>query len=226
MCGLITLTAKTSDLAAAFRLSQQVPWEARYKIPPTTDSLIVRDLSGERIAETARWGLLPRWAKDASFARKTFNARSETVAEKPSFRDAFRKRRCLVPTTGFFEWEDKAGKKIPRFFHLADRKLFSFAGLWESWQDPESGDEIRSFTILTLDSNSDMAPYHHRMPLVLENEDRQREWLEGAGSDTPGIPAAQAEGTLVQHPVRVDLGRASADDPSCVVPVAEQSSLF
>lgn len=229
MCGRLTLTSSAEEIASVFRLATMPPVEPRYNLAPTQRSLIVHeDEAGARMAEPARWGLLPRWAKDASFGSKTFNARSETVAEKPSFRDAYKKRRCLVPSNGFYEWEKRGTKKLPWYFHLPDQRLFAFAGLWERWMDPETDQEVRSFTILTLAANDDLERLHHRMPLILENEERQEAWLAGArpGEELAPPPAPQPVGTLDVYPVSPVVNRAGFEGPECLEPLAQQGDLF
>ncbi|MCH2100448.1 MAG: SOS response-associated peptidase [Planctomycetes bacterium] len=229
MCGRLTLTSSAEEIASVFRLAHMPALEPRYNLAPTQHSLIVHDDGqGKRIAEPAHWGLLPRWAKDTSFGNKTFNARSETVAEKPSFRDAYKKRRCLVPSNGFYEWENRRGKKFPWYFHITDQQLFAFAGLWERWTNPETKQEVRSFTILTLPANADLERLHHRMPLILETPERQEKWLAGARKtqtiDPP--PAPQLAGTLDTYPVSLAVNRAGIEGPGCIEPLAQQSDLF
>jgi putative SOS response-associated peptidase YedK len=123
-----------------------------------------------------RWGLIPSWAKDVSVGYKMINARAETIEEKPSFRVAFQRRRCLIPADGFYEWKIEDGHKYPYLFTLKDRKPFTFAGLWETWRSQEGG-EINSCTIITTEPNSLVAQYHNRMPVILGYENRWR-WLE------------------------------------------------
>src|SRR5690606_10699784 len=122
-----------------------------------------------------RWGLIPSWAKDVSIGNKLINARSETADEKPSFRSAFKRRRCLIPADGFFEWQKQDKNKVPMFIHMKDQSVFAFAGLWEVWHSPE-GDEIRTATILTTEPNDLMANIHNRMPVILPR-DAYEIWL-------------------------------------------------
>lgn len=229
MCGRLTLTSSAEEIASVFRLATLPQVEPRYNLAPTQPSLIVRgNAQGSHEAKNARWGLLPQWAKDASFGSKTFNARSETVAEKPSFRDAYKKRRCLVPSNGFYEWEKRGTKKQPWYFHLPGQRLFAFAGLWERWIDPETEQEVRSFTILTLPANADLERLHHRMPLILETEERQQAWLASA-RDPQAIappPAPQPSGTLDVYPVSPAVNHAGFEGPGCLKPLAQQGDLF
>lgn len=138
-------------------------------IPVVTDAQ-TRDV------EIFKWGLVPGWAKDPAIGYKMINARAETLAEKPSFRNAFAKRRCLIPASGFYEWRQEGSRKQPYLFRLTDEKMFTFAGLWEHWQDAQ-GNELFSCTIITTQPNVVMAAYHDRMPVILGAENRWQ-WLE------------------------------------------------
>lgn len=227
MCGRLTLTATSAEISQVFRLAHLQDRSPRYNLAPTQESLIVHQDGDQRLASEARWGLIPRWAKDRSFGNKTFNARSETIAEKPSFREAYRKRRCLVPSNGFYEWEKRDRKKQPWYFHMPDQRLFAFAGLWEDWLDPESQQTVRSFTVLTLPANADLERLHHRMPLILETEQRQAAWLAGVHEHPASPPPdPQAVGTLDTYPVSVAVNRGGFEDPSCVEPAPAQGDLF
>jgi putative SOS response-associated peptidase YedK len=125
---------------------------------------------------SSKWGLIPSWAKDASIGAKLINARSETVAEKPSFREAFKKRRCIIPVDGFYEWQRTGGRKQPFFFHLRDDRPIGFAGLWDRWKN-EEGKVLETFTILTTNANEILMPVHDRMPVILHLEDYAL-WLD------------------------------------------------
>jgi putative SOS response-associated peptidase YedK len=144
-------------------------------ISPGTNIPVVLD-AVDRNVKMFRWGLIPGWAKDVSVGYKMINARAETIDEKPSFRVAFQRRRCLIPADGFYEWKTEDGHKYPYLFTLKDRKPFTFAGLWETWRSQEGG-EINSCTIITTEPNSLVAQYHNRMPVILGYENRWR-WLE------------------------------------------------
>ncbi len=137
-------------------------------VPVVTDPV-------SRKVELFRWGLVPGWAKDPKIGYKMFNARSETLSEKPSFRVPFLRRRCLIPADGFYEWKLEDGRKYPFLFTLSDRKAFTFAGLWESWSDP-AGNELRSCTLITTEPNELIGQYHDRMPVILDEKTRWK-WL-------------------------------------------------
>ena len=133
--------------------------------------------TGERVLGLLRWGLIPHWSNDPTIASKTVNARGETVRTVPSFRDAYRSRRCLVPADAFYEWKATGMTKQPFAIALRDRRLFAFAGLWENWKDPSSSQWVRTFTILTTKPNELVAPLHDRMPLILAQADYEQ-WLD------------------------------------------------
>ncbi len=190
MCGRFTLNTTPDQVATLFDLPTEPRLQPRYNIAPTQPVGIVRmDKTGDaREWELVTWGLVPSWSKDPSMGARMINARSETAREKPSFRAAFKRRRCLVPATGFYEWQKVNGKKQP---HLAgvksqakhgDSDLFAFAGLWEFWTGGD-GSEIQSCTILTTSPNELMEPIHNRMPVILHPDDYE-EWL-GSGQDDP-----------------------------------------
>jgi putative SOS response-associated peptidase YedK len=182
MCGRFAFYSPSEATAALFGASGSVPVEARYNIAPTQYVAAIR-LSEDESRELAllRWGLVPFWARDPSIGNRMINARAETVAEKPAFRAAYRHRRCLVLADGFYEWHREGDVKTPYFISAADGSPFAFAGLWEDWNDKESGETIQSTTILTAEANGFMASLHHRMPVILVPGTADR-WLAG-GSD-------------------------------------------
>lgn len=163
--------------------------------------------SGERVIHSLRWGLVPSWAKDEAIATRLINARGESVAEKPSFRAAFRRRRCIVPTNGFYEWQQIAGDKQPFYIHPVEGEPFGLAGLWERWTRPADGEEIDTFTIVTTEANAEMRPLHDRMPVILAPGDYAA-WLTGV---TP-VERLQAlvrpcpEAELAVYPVSTAVG--------------------
>ena len=171
MCGRFTLSQPTDAIASAFNIAQIPPLEPRYNIAPT--QLIPSILSasgGEKQLQMLRWGLIPSWAKDDKISAKLINARAETVSEKPSFKAAFKRRRCLIVADGFYEWQRQEKQKQPYYFRLQNAQLFAFAGLWEQWKSPDE-DIINSCTILTTEANDLLRPIHDRMPVILESKD-------------------------------------------------------
>lgn len=183
MCGRFTLTADLDTLQLAFNLAT-VPAELppRYNIAPSQPVAVITNEAPTALSFHT-WGLLPSWAKDPALANKLINARSETAHEKPSFRSAFKRRRCLIPADGFFEWKREGNEKTPMFIHLKGRPVFALAGLWEVWNSPQ-GDEVRSCTILTTEANDFMKPIHDRMPVILDPADYE-EWL--VAGDAPAL---------------------------------------
>ena len=169
MCGRYFQQRGPAELARYFETVNALPnLAASWNRAPTQDALVVRrhPETGQRHLDPVRWGLVPRWAKDASGAAKMINARSESIAEKPAFREAFRKRRCLVTADGFYEWQVAGKTKQPYAVALADGAPMALAGLWEGWRSPE-GEILRTCTIVTTEANEKLAPLHHRMPVIL-----------------------------------------------------------
>ena len=182
MCGRFALTAPASDIAEIFQVDVLPEVLPRYNIAPTTQvACVVEDEAGDRKVEMFRWGLIPSWSKDKKIGNRTFNARGETAASKPSFRAAFKRRRLLVLADGFYEWQrigkGKNAQKIPHLIQLAEGRPFGMAGLYETWTDPETNEEVRSCTIVTTEGNDLMKPIHDRMPVILP-EDRWDLWLD------------------------------------------------
>lgn len=197
MCGRFTQTAKPEQVETEFhvKISQTDLFKPRYNIAPSQIVAVVLERDGERRVDGLKWGLIPHWSRDASFAAKLINARAESLAEKPSFRDSFRKRRCIIPASGFYEWEKLAdGKKQPHYFYLNDRKVFGFAGLWEEWLDRSSGELVETFTVITTRANQILESIHDRMPVILKTED-YAEWL-----DQKQTNPAQLQKLLVPYP--------------------------
>ena len=166
MCGRFDLIANAEQLTIAMAAEAPAQLVPRYNIAPTQPVAALRhDRHGQREISHFHWGLIPSWSKDTKWAARMINARSETVHEKPSFRNAFKRRRCIVPVTGFYEWQRVGKKKQPMRIRMKDEAIFGMAGLWESWQG------IESCTILTMRPNSLMEPIHDRMPVILNPED-------------------------------------------------------
>lgn len=176
MCGRFALRTPTKKLAEAFRVEEAPAVEARYNIAPTQSILAVRQIEDGREAVLLKWGLIPSWAKDDSMSARLINARSETVTEKPAFREAFKRSRCIIPADGFYEWQRREGKKQPFFFSMRNERLFGFAGLWDRWKG-EGGKVIESCTILTTEANEVLRDVHDRMPVILHPESYD-EWLD------------------------------------------------
>lgn len=179
MCGRFAFYSPAEATAALFGVKGSLVVEPRYNIAPTQYVAAIRQgEDGERELTMLRWGLVPSWARDASIGNRMINARAETVAEKPAYRAAYRKRRCLVLADGFYEWHAEAVGKVPYYFSMARGEPFAFAGLWENWHSKTSDDSIQSTTLITAAANDFMSPLHHRMPIVLTAASASR-WMAG-----------------------------------------------
>ena len=175
MCGRYNITYDIDELLGDLDLLMpDFEFEPRYNIAPSQRLPIISSDAPKEL-KLYRWGLVPFWAKDPKIGYKMINARGETIAQKPAFRNAYKKRRCLIPATGFYEWQKTATGKQPMHIHLTTGKVMTFAGLWEIWEDAEER-EMRSFTIITTTPNELMAPIHDRMPVIVAQEDRA-DWL-------------------------------------------------
>ena len=180
MCGRYTLHQKTADLAKRYNLAT-IPdsISKNFNVAPgQVMSVITESESGKPTIELMKWGLIPVWAKDPRIGYKMINARSETIFEKPAWRSVIKKKRCLIPADGFYEWKKQSDAKVkqPFYIHPKQFELFSFAGVWESWKD-ENNNEIRTYAIITTEPNKEMSSVHDRMPVILHPED-EASWLE------------------------------------------------
>ncbi len=179
MCGRFAFYSPTEATAALFRVSAVPEVKPRYNIAPTQDIAAVRvGADDSRELTMLRWGLVPFWAKEPSIGNRMINARAETVAEKPSFRAAYRHRRCLILADGFYEWRKEADGKTPYYISLASGEPFAFAGLWEDWHAKDTGEVLQTTAIITTAANEFMHQLHHRMPVVLQIDTADR-WLDG-----------------------------------------------
>ncbi len=175
MCGRFSIAKERDEIEDRFEIHiDPAMFTKNYNAAPSQILPIITNEEQEQ-ASFHKWGLIPHWAKDETIGNKLINARGETIAEKPSFRDAAEKRRCLVITDGFYEWQRSGGEKQPYRITLADESLFTFAGLWESWK-AEDGRDVRTFTIITTEPNELMKPIHNRMPVML-TPDNERVWI-------------------------------------------------
>ncbi len=223
MCGRFSLTAEDFELKERFGVEVDSRiYKARYNAAPSQLLPVITNQEPGR-ADFFRWGLIPFWAKDPSTGSKLINARAESVAEKPSFRQALRHRRCLVPANGFFEWK-QSGNRQPYFFHLKDKALFAFAGLWESWKDAE-GKEIRSFTIITTTANAMMKDIHHRMPVILSPES-EKAWLSNTAQNPVDMLKPLDPGDMHLYPVSKKVNKPVNDSPDILKRQEETGSLF
>ncbi|MCP5418339.1 MAG: SOS response-associated peptidase [Chromatiaceae bacterium] len=222
MCGRFNLITDAQALIDFFELSSGVTVTPRYNISPSQNLLAVRQHDSRREALPLHWGLLPHWVKDRKTAFKMINARAETVAEKPAFRNALRHRRCLIPASGFYEWRaTEKGVKQPYHIRPKEGGLMAFAGLWESWSGAD-GEHIESCTIIVTTANETLRPIHDRMPVIVPREQHTL-WLDTA-IQAPDrlkpllIPCP--EEVLVAYPVSRMVGNPANDGPECVVPLS------
>ena len=212
MCGRFAFYSPSEAAVALFGVSASIAVEPRYNIAPTQYIAAVRDDENkQRELVMLRWGLVPFWAKDASMGNRMINARAETVAEKPAYRAAYRHRRCVVLADGFYEWSREGDTKTPYFISLASGGPFALAGLWENWDDKESGESLQTTTLITTGANDFMTPLHHRMPVILESN-TAGEWLAGSNDLLDDVAAITPE--LQAWPVdrRVNSARNEGDD--------------
>lgn len=217
MCGRYTLTFRQAEqlaLELGVPIEQLADYEPRYNIAPTQRQWIVRTELEDREALLARWGLINHWAKDAKMGYRTINARAETVHQRPAFRDAFEKRRCVVPADGFYEWQGAKGKRLPLRFHRPDDSLLLFAGLYESWQ-PEQDVWEPTYSIITTEANGLISSVHDRMPVILP-EERVDDWLYPKETDFDSlrrllVPAS--DGLLISTAVSPDVNSVKNDNP-------------
>jgi putative SOS response-associated peptidase YedK len=221
MCGRYTLKTPVEELAEEFGFeASSVELPPNYNVAPTQQVAAVLEEGGERRLEILRWGLIPSWADDPGIGSRMINARSETAPEKPSFRRAFRERRCLIPADGFYEWQRTNGAKQPYYIRMKEERPFAFAGLWESWRDG-SGPEIRSCTILTTKPNALTAEIHDRMPVILPPGSYDA-WLdpEAERDELYGLLAPYPEDEMEAYPVSRFVNSPQNNDPRCIEPAA------
>jgi putative SOS response-associated peptidase YedK len=224
MCGRYRLSRGKQVIEEHFdAVSGEEDWSPRYNIAPTQAIPVIRQNPTEpiRVFSMMRWGLIPHWAKDPSIATSTFNAKSETAASKPAFRDPLRFRRCLIPADGFYEWQRTGTAKQAYCFEMNDGKLFAFAGLWDGWKD-SSGKWVKTCSILTTTPNAVTAAVHHRMPAILDPDGYGR-WLD------PGMQNLTAVSELLKpydarlmrrYPVGTRINHVADDDEECSRPMA------
>lgn len=218
MCGRFYLDAPDEMVMTHFGLEGGIHLAPRYNIAPSQDIAIVRAGSHGREMVLARWGLVPAWSKQEKTRYSMINARAETIADKPAYRQAFRRHRCLVPASGFYEWRKLAGGKQPYRIGMADRSVMALAGLWERWEG--DGRSLDSCTIIVTDSNELIRPIHDRMPVMLE-PDQFEQWLDPENTDTvalQGMLKPYARAGMSAWPVSRRVNNPDNDDPACMQP--------
>ena len=217
MCGRFILSQPAEAIASTFQLPIIPELAPRYNIAPTQPVATILSAGDRRQFQMLRWGLIPSWAKDPAIGNKLINARAETVAEKPSFRSAFRHRRCLVIADGFYEWRRQDGKKQPFYFRLHDGQPFAFAGLWEHWQD-SMGEVIDSCTIITTEANEILQPIHDRMPVILNPKDYDL-WLDPTLDKIEQLQQllqSYSSTEMTSYPVSTKVNKPTNDTPELI----------
>lgn len=223
MCGRFGLFVTPEVLEEYFNLEHvegAAAPEPRYNLTPGQAVAVVREHEGRRRVHALQWGLIPFWAKDPTIGRKLMNARLDSVAAKPAFREAWQRRRCLIPASGFYEWsEPRGGRKRPHFIRPVGEPLFALAGLWERWRTP-TGEKLDTCVIVTTDANAQLVQIHDRMPLLIPR-DAQALWLDPKSSLEDVLKLAERSPSLEAHPVGFGVNDPKNDDETLIAPVAE-----
>ena len=222
MCGRFTLRTPANVLVEQFQLATAPDLLPRFNIAPSQPVAVVRqppDACGRSLT-LIRWGLVPFWAKDPAIGNRMINARAETIAEKPAFRTAFQRRRCLITADGYYEWRKSGGRKQPYYFRMRDERPFTFAGLWECWAGAESagGGPLETCTIITTRANELSRPIHDRMPAILQ-EAGYDVWLDPAVHDRRRLAPLLApydSASMIADPVSTLVNNPRNDEPSCI----------
>jgi len=221
MCGRFSLFAPGELIAQQFGVIVDHDIEPRYNIAPTQPVAAIRltQDGAEREFTYLKWGLIPSWAKDPKIGSRMINARSETAAEKPSFRAAFKRRRCLIPATGFYEWQRLEDSKQPMFIYAEDGSSFGLAGLWEIWYAPD-GSSVQSCTILTTEPNELMTPIHNRMPVIIDPQDYSM-WLDPGPNpqDALHLMRPYEAQKMAAYPVSTAVNNPRNEDSQCIQPI-------
>lgn len=223
MCGRFVITSPPAALRQIFGYAEQPNFPPRFNIAPTQPIPVVWIENGARHFRLMRWGLLPAWVKDPRKFTLLINARSETLREKPAFKNAVKRRRCLVPADGYYEWQASEPRKRPFFIHRRDGQPMGFAGLAETWVGP-NGEELDTVAIVTTAAAADLAGLHHRVPVTIAPGDFER-WLDCRGYDAEDVMTlltAPEEGEFVWHEVSTRVNRVANDDAQLVLPITAE----
>jgi putative SOS response-associated peptidase YedK len=223
MCGRFVGFRSLHELKKTFPIDKAAcDVTENYNVAPSQQVLAIIRYEKENWLEKLYWGLVPFWAKDTSIGNKLINARAETIASKPSFRNAFKKRRCLIPADGFYEWKGSKGQKQPMFITLPENKPFAFAGLWETWIQKDNPDTMyKSCTIITTEAGDSLREIHHRMPVILK-PDRYEQWLDPLNQNVNELKTLLQTGMvteLVSHAVSKNVNSVKNNEPSNIIPL-------
>jgi len=224
MCGRFGASFQYRDIKVQWNLYGEFPgYFPRYNIAPSQDVPVIVRNEDRNELRSMHWGLVPSWSQDPSMGQRMINARSETLLEKPSFKQLVSMRRCLVPADGFYEWRREGNHKVPMWIHLKKREPFAFAGLWDCWRDPAGDKELYSFTIITTEANALLRPIHNRMPVIYDKE-MGRQWLEESFGGQPMILAAVLRpwpsASMEAHEVSTLVNSPENDTAECIQPVS------
>ncbi len=225
MCGRYAFLLPPEAMVALFKVLNEIDYPPRYNITPTQPIIAIVERQGRRTAELFRWGFVPGWVKDPREFSLLINARAESMAEKPSFRDAVRNSRCIVPASGYYEWMKGAdGVRRPYYITSSETETMAFAGLYSTWAGP-NGEEVDTVCIVTVDPNLEISGVYDRMPAILRGEAAIDAWLNTREVDTReaiGLAVSPPPGTMKYHPVGKAVGRADADGPELIVPLTPE----
>ena len=218
MCGRFALARSPDELSRVFDLAECADFTPRYNIAPSTEIPVIRHSpSNQKVLHLLRWGLVPHWSKDITIGSHLINARAESLAEKPSFRAAFSRRRCLIPADGFYEWDHRGPTKQPYYFTETKGDILAFGGLWESWLAPD-GTLLRTTCIITTDATDEVVLIHDRMPLIIKHRDVDA-WLTGTPEEVQKLLRPASYETLRSWPVSRNVNRVQEEGPKLIEPI-------
>jgi putative SOS response-associated peptidase YedK len=228
MCGRYAFLLPPEAMAALFKVLNDIDYPPRYNIAPTQPIIAIMERQGRRTAELFRWGLVPGWVKDPREFALLINARAESMADKPSFRDALRNSRCIVPASGYYEWmKGPDGERRPYYITSSETETLAFAGLYSTWAGP-NGEEVDTVCIVTVDPNLEISGVYDRMPAILRGEAAIDAWLNTRDVDVKeaaGLAVTPPAGTMRYHPVSKTIGKAASEGPELIAPLtAEQAA--
>lgn len=217
MCGRYALTSSPEVITERFKLLWSPSVSAHYNIAPSQMIPVVRDTAQGRELAFLKWGLIPSWTKEPAIGARLINARAETIADKPAFRNAYRRHHCLVPADSFYEWKIIGKRKQPYCIGMADESLFGMAGLWEHWLSP-SGEAVETCIIITTNANELVGQLHDRMPLIIQPGD-YGSWLDASNPKAAALLKPFPSDLMRYYPVSTRVNKVSNDDAECLEPV-------